>query len=128
MVTLSLLKHLENNGFGVIDENLFWQKIGLNMVGVYISDIGQPAERGRMSRVDYELYSRGLNDVDGYQRLEAIVEFINNSGAVCKLPAVPPISTTTYKAILGKCSTIGAIGADETGRIVYTASGSIFFN
>lgn len=41
MITLSLLKFIENNGLGVIDQDLFWQKLTLDKVGIYIADIGQ---------------------------------------------------------------------------------------
>ena len=35
MITLNLLQLLENNGFGTIDENLFWEKLTLGEEGVF---------------------------------------------------------------------------------------------
>lgn len=60
MITLSLLKFIENNGLGVIDQNLFWQKLTLDKDGIYIADIGQTKERGGRNVVQFELYSRGV--------------------------------------------------------------------
>ena len=74
MITLNLLKLLENNGFGTIDRDLFWQKMTLGKNGVYIASIGNPTNRGSRSMQSFELYSRGTTDVAGYRQLKDIVD------------------------------------------------------
>jgi len=36
MITLSLAKHLEDEDFGVIDTDIFYQKLTLDKKGIYI--------------------------------------------------------------------------------------------
>ena len=128
MITLSLLKYLEDNGFGVIDESLFWQKLGLDKVGIYISDVGSTHNRGELRSTTYELYSRGTSDVQGYEQLEAIVNFLASSYGTCELPAVPPVTQEGYSNVtIMPPSTITNAGEDEQGRIVYNATGRIYY-
>lgn len=128
MITLSLLKLLENADLGAIDVDLFWQKIGLNKVGVYIADIGQAQTRGTRRVQRYELYSRGVSDVEGRQRLDAIVEFLNDSYDVCELPAVPPITNDSYENVtIMPLSTPTSVGEDSTGRIIWSVSGELIY-
>ena len=56
VLTLSLLKYLSDNGFGTIDQNLFWEKLGLGKNGLYITDVGDAQERGVRKSTTYELY------------------------------------------------------------------------
>ena len=85
MITLNLLKLLENNGLGQIEKDLFWQKMTLGKNGVYIASIGNPTTRGNRSMHSFELYSRGTTDVAGYRQLKNIVDFLNASYSVCTL-------------------------------------------
>lgn len=128
MITLSLLKYLENNGFGTIDVDLFWQKLGLDKKGLYISDLGQEQERGQRISQLYELYYRGTSDTDGYKKLQAIVNFLNDSYGVCELPAVPPVTESGYSnVVIMPLSTISSMGEDANGRIIYSATGRIYY-
>ena len=58
MIVLSLLKFLEDNGLGKIDQDLFWEKIGLGKNGIYIASVGASQDRGMRNRQDYIFYSR----------------------------------------------------------------------
>lgn len=131
MITLSLLKFIENNGLGVIDQNLFWQKLTLDKVGIYIADIGQTKERGGRNVVQFELYSRGSNDVDGYKRLQAILDLLNNNYVVCNLPSVQSGSQTITDGFSNVTimppSSISNYGLDSQGRIIYSATGTLYY-
>lgn len=131
MITLSLLKFIENNGLGVIDQNLFWQKLTLDKVGIYIADIGQTKERGGRNVVQFELYSRGSNDVDGYKRLQAILDLLNNNYVVCNLPSVQNGSQVITEGFSNVTimppSSISNYGLDSQGRIIYSATGTLYY-
>lgn len=129
MITLSLLKFLENNGFGEIDKDLFWQKLGVGNIGLYIVEIGDTRTRGMRTSTMYEIYSRGNSDVDGYKRLQKIVDFLNQSYDVCSLPAVPPVSDKEYHNVtIMPVSTISNSGLDVGGRVIYNITGRIYYD
>lgn len=131
MITLSLLKFIEYNGLGVIDQDLFWQKLTLDKVGIYIADIGQTKERGGRNVVQFELYSRGENDVDGYKRLQAILDLLNNNYVACALPSVQDGSKTITEGFSNVTimppSSISNYGLDSQGRIIYSATGTLYY-
>lgn len=131
MITLSLLKFIENNGLGVIDQNLFWQKLALDKVGIYIADIGQTKERGGRNVVQFELYSRGSDDVDGYKRLQAVLDLLNNNYVVCALPSVQSgsgvITEGFSNVTIMPPSSISNYGLDSQGRIIYSATGTLYY-
>lgn len=133
MITLSLLKFIENNGLGQIDKDLFWQKLTLDKVGIYISDIGQTAERGHRRTVQFELYSRGNSDVDGYKRLQNVLDLLNSNYTVCQLPEVanPSSGAVITKGFsnvtIMPTSTISNSGLDAQGRIIYSATGTLYY-
>lgn len=130
MITLNLLKLLENNQLGEIDKDLFWEKLTLGKIGVYISSIGNPTERGNRKIWSFELYSRGSSDVAGYKQLKDIVDFLNASYSVCKLPSVSingkQIADEVENITIMPCSTITNGGLDDNGRIIWTATGTIY--
>ena len=134
MITLNLLQYLENNGFGVIDENLFWEKLTLGADGVYISSLGNPTERGSRRIQSFELYSRAKSDVAGCRNLRNIVDFLNSSYSVCSLPKVVDkdnpsevLSEQIDNITIMPCSTISDGGLDDNGRIIWTTTGTILY-
>jgi hypothetical protein len=129
MITLSFLKLLEDEGFGTIDTDLFFQKLTLDKNGVYISDIGDPASKGSRDTQSYELLARAKNDVDGYKKLNEIRKFlIQNYSNICELPDVPPITDEGYTNVeLSRPSTITNVGLDAQNRIIYSMTGTIIF-
>jgi len=129
MITLSFLKLLENEGFGKIDVDLFYQKLTLDKKGLYIADIGDGIERHSRDTQGYELLARGKNDTDGYKLLTEIRRFlVNNYQNICELPPVPPITSTNYTNVeLSKPSTITNVGLDANNRIIYSMTGTIIF-
>lgn len=129
MITLSFLKLLENEGFGTIDVDLFFQKLTLDKKGIYIADIGDPVERHGRDTQSYELLARGNSDVDGYKLLKDIRKFlVTEYQNICELPAVPPITTEAYTNVeLSKPSTITNVGLDANNRIIYSMTGTIIY-
>ena len=129
MITLSFLKLLENEGFGTIDVDLFFQKLTLDKTGVYIADVGDPVERHQRDTQSYELLVRGSNDVSGYQKLKAIRKFLATEYQnICELPAVPPVTTESYTNVeLSKPSTITNVGLDAQNRVIYSMTGTIIY-
>lgn len=127
MITLSFLKLLQDNSLGVIDQDLFFQKLTLDKYGVYISDVGDPIARGSRTTQSFELYARGKTDVEGYQKLEAILDFMKQIYSTgCTLPPVPPISSKEYKNVTIKpLSTITNMGLDAKNRTIYVVQGQI---
>lgn len=129
MITLSFLKLLEDEGFGTIDVDLFFQKLTLDKKGVYIADIGDPVDRHGRDTQSYELLVRGSSDVDGYKLLKDIRKFlVTEYSNICELPAVPPVSTEVYTNVeLVKPSTITNVGLDAQNRIIYSMTGTIIY-
>ena len=128
MITLALLQFIEDNGLGKIDEDLFWQNIGLDSEGVYVANIGQARPRGTRKVQRYELYSRHSSKLEGLRKLEAIIDLINASYNVCELPAVPAYNVNSYRNItMMPLGTPTRVGEDANGRIIWSITGEITF-
>ena len=127
MITLNLLKLLENNGFGKIDKNLFWQKLGLGKTGLYISNISVNGERGKRRVQHYEIFSIGENDVEGLKQIEAVAKLLRESYAINELPEVKGFCEGVRNVAILPPSTVSNVGENEQGRIVYSISGEIIY-
>ena len=131
MITLSLLKFLENNGFGKIDKDLFWQKLGLGKDGIYIVSIGQASSKFRRRIQRYELYSRAETDLKALKQLEDVANFLSKleTYGTCELPAVPKYGIeNSYRNItISPVSTPKRVGEDQKGRIIWSVSGTISY-
>lgn len=128
MVSLSLLKLLENSGFGTIDKDLFWEKLGIGENGLYISDLGGSRDRGSRPSLSYQIYSRADSDVQAYQQLQAVIDFLNGSFSICELPPVPPITMYGYRNVtIMPLDAISAVGEDSNGRMIYSTSGQLYY-
>lgn len=129
MITLSFLKLLQDEGFGTIDTDMFFQKLTLDKKGIYIADVGTPNAKGTRETQGYELLARGNSDIDGYKLLNEIRKFIRDEGhSICELPPIPPISTQSYKNVtLSRPSSITNVGLDAQNRIIYSLTGTILY-
>lgn len=129
MITLSLLKLLEDEGFGTIDVDLFYQKLTLDKKGLYIADIGDSVGRHNRDAQSYEILSRGINDVDGYKKLNDVRKFLHDEWhTICELPAVPPVTNKIYENVeLSKPSSITNVGLDAQNRVIYSITGTILY-
>ena len=122
--SLSLLKYLENNEFGEIDKDLFWNKLTLDRKGVYISDIGGNQSRGVRPTYSFELYSRGKDDLDGYERLARISEFLSNKlGVSISLPETGYTEEGFDCVVFESISTPTFVERDTQGRMIYAITG-----
>lgn len=128
MITLALLKYLEDNGLGTIDQDLFWEKLGLDRTGLYITSTGVSRNRGERRRQDYVIYSRGKTDVAGREKLELVHDLLNHSYEVCELPAVPPALAEGFKNVtIMPPASISNTGVDANGRVIWSLAGTIYY-
>lgn len=130
MITIALLKFLEDNNIGEIDKTLFWQNLDLNVDSpvLYVVNIGQAQTRGTRRVQRYEVYARAKSKLASLQLLESVIALINNSYSVCELPAVAKYDVPAYGNItLMPLSTPTRVGEDANGRIIWSASGNIIY-
>ena len=128
MITIALLKFLEEHHIGTIDKDLFWQNIGTDAEGLYIVNIGQAQARGSRRVQRYEIYVRNKSKLNGLKMLEDVIELINNSYSECTLPAVAEYGVHSYSNItLMPLSTPTRVGEDANGRIIWSTSGNIIY-
>lgn len=127
MITLSLLQLLEDNGFGTIDGDLFWEKLTLDKKGLYIASIGDDNDRGSLKSQRYEIYSRGSSDYEGYQKLKAVADFLNDNYELCSLPAYKHNGAGIENVTIMPLSSISNYGLDNNGRIIYSVTGRIYY-
>lgn len=122
MITLHILQLLEDEGFGTIDatsDGLFWEKLPLEVTGVAIYSRGSALSRGTRKVQQFDLYSRGENDLLGADKLEKIQEFINSNFVVCDLPLTTN-SNKQYSAVtLEVTSSVENLGLDENDRLIF---------
>lgn len=130
MITLHILKYLEDNGFGVIDESLFFEKLPLDKVGIGILSRGGEMVAGRSSfRKRFDLYSRGSDDFTGMNSLELIREFFADGyDELCTLPTISGISLRQYnKCRIVNVGDIENIGINDEDRVIYRLSAEIIY-
>lgn len=129
MITLHLLQLLEDDGFGTIDDSLFWEKLPLNKNGVAIFSRGGPTERGRNRQAqNFELYSRGETDLLGADKLEKILEFMSENYTQCDLPIVVGKSNKLYRKVqITPTSNVQNLGQDENDRVVFSLSAQVIY-
>lgn len=132
MVTLHILRLLQDAGFGTIDTNLFWEEAPLDangnpIEGVWIVTRGAPVSRISVTTQAFDIYERYSNKITTAKKLEAILHYLQDSyGLVCDLPAVPPHSLTNYtNATITPTSGVENVGTDENDKIVKVISGEI---
>lgn len=130
MVTLHLLQYLQHNGFGTRDQNLFFEKLPLDAVGVAIYSRGGEKTYGRRSALQrFDLYSRGSDDMTGMNILDNISTFFaDNYDDLCTLPTIPGLSNRQYtKARITTIGNIENLGLDENDRVIYRLGCEIIY-
>lgn len=136
MITLRILKLLEQNGFGTIDvdgtltENgLYFEKMPQGATGVAIFSRGATMGHGLRRTQAFDLYSRGTDDVEGMQKLENITELMLDSLTVCSLPEVDEYDDTPYeRCSIVPISNVENAGMDENDRVLYVMTAQITYN
>lgn len=130
MVTLHLLQYLQENGFGTLNTDLFFEVLPLDKTGVAIfSRGGERAYGRRTSSQRFDLYCRGSDNMTGYDKLEKIATFFSDSYAdLCELPTVPDISERQYgKARINVIDNIENMGLDANDRVIYRLGAQIVY-
>jgi len=130
MVTLHVLRYLQENGFGTIDTSLFFEKLPLGKNGVAIFSRGGERAYGRKRAVQsFDLYCRGSSDLLGYDKLEKIAEFFaSNYDNLCTLPTIPGVSNRVYKkARITVIDNIENLGLDENDRVLFRLGSQIIY-
>jgi len=134
MISLHIAAWLAEEGFGTLDQDIFWEEASLDSKGIpkngiWVVERGTPYTR-LVKRQAFDIYSRYSNKLTGSQKLEGILERLQEAyGDVCTLPAVPPYSTTTYENVmLQPTSGIENVGTDEQDKVVRVISGEVQFN
>lgn len=132
MIALHILKLLENEGFGTIDTDLFFEEApldgnGVPRQGVWIVERGTDVTRFTTHTQNFDLYSRYTNKTTGYKKLEAILDYLQEAyGEVCELPTVSPYSDIVYTNVrIRPTSSVENVGVDENNKIVRVISGEV---
>jgi hypothetical protein len=133
MISLHIAKWLEQEGFGTLDTDIFWEDAPLDgngnpKNGIWIVPRGNEDKRFTNTQ-QFDIYSRYTNKLTGSQKLEAISQRIKEAyGETCELPTVPPHSTTEYYDVMFKpISSIENVGVDEQDKVVRVISAEIQF-
>lgn len=131
MITLHLLQHLEDNGFGNINQTLLWEKLPLNTNGIAIFSRGGETFRSGRAVQQFDLYSRGSSDIQGAQDLEKIWIFFTETKH-CDLPKVTSGSCLSDKqyqnCVIEAQSALENLGLDRGDRVLFRWSYQINYN
>lgn len=137
MITLHVGKLLEDNGYGTLalkgdeagDNLIFIEKLPLAKEGISLMSRGDPIVRGQRISQTFDIYSRGTDDVEGYQRLEAVMEFfLKECYPSCTLPVVPDYSDQQYtRSVIMPTFNITNVGFNEEDRVIYLASAQVIY-
>lgn len=124
MISLHLAKWLEQEGFGTLDSDIFWEDAPLDSNGnprngIWVVARGNDENRF-VNRQQFDVYSRYTNKLTGSKKLEAILQRIKEAyGDVCTLPTVPPHSMTEYyDCMFLPVSGIENVGVDDQDKVV----------
>lgn len=134
MITLHIAKLLEDEGFGTLDTDIFWEDMPLDSSGnardgLWVVPRGSPY--GRLVKTQaFDIYARYANKVTGSKKLEDILDYLQEAyGTVCELPTVPPYSDTRYyDVIIVPTSSVENVGVDEQDKVLRVVSGEITYN
>ena len=135
MIALHILKLLEDEGFGTIDSDLFFEEAPLDgqgkpKQGCWIVERGASVNRFNTQTQNFDIYSRFSNKLTGYKKLEGILDFLQEAyGEVCELPAVPPHSSTVYRNVrIEPQGSVENVGTDVDNKIVRVISGTVQYS
>ena len=136
MITLRILKYLEQEGFGTVDitgtvktNGLYFEKMPQGKTGVAIFSRGAEMGKGIRYSQAFDLYSRGVNDVEGYKKLSKIVDLLTQSLTVCSLPSIVGVEVNNYENVsIVMISNIENAGTDENDRVVYSVTAQVTYD
>lgn len=134
MISLHIAKWLDDEGFGTLENNIFWETMpvtsaGDDAAGLWVVTRGSAIDKRNFQRQSVDIYHRSSNKLAG-QVLEDILEKLwETIGEVCTLPAVPPYSDTIYTNVrFNPTSSVENAGVDSQGWVVRVISVDVAFN
>lgn len=120
MITLHFCKLLEEQGFGTLDTDIFWEKLPIDTDGIFVVSRGGTSFINNRATQSFDIYSRQANALLGADKLEKIWEYITEDGVVCDLPPVTGVSNKQYKRVrIIPQSNLENLGEDPTGRKIW---------
>jgi hypothetical protein len=134
MITLHLAKWLEEEGFGTLDTDIFWEEAALDAKGkpkegIWVVSRSPAVDRLNVGIQNFDIYARYANKVTTANKLKSILNRIQEAyGDVCTLPLVPPYSDAVYTdVVIEPTSGVDNVGSDEQNKIVKAISGIIHY-
>jgi hypothetical protein len=128
MISLHVAGWLEQEGFGILDTDIFWEDMpvdnsGKPKDGIWVVTRASSDDRFTNTQ-QIDIYTRYKNKLTGAQVLESILTRIKEAyGDVCTLPSVEPYSYNQYyDVIMTPVSSIDNVGTDEQGKVVRSIS------
>lgn len=131
MITLHILQLLSDEGFGTMNQDLFWDNMPINSLGkpvdgVWIVSRGAPLTRGTRTVEAFDIYSRYSNKITGSMKLNDILGFLkDNYASVCTLPVTQGSDLVFEKVTIEPTSNIENAGVDTNGKVVRVISGEV---
>lgn len=133
MITLHLAKWLEQEGFGTLETDIFWEDVpvvnGKAVDGIWVVTRSPAVTRLNVGIQNFDIYARYANKVTTQTKLTQILKRLQEAyGNVCTLPPVPPHSNTVYtNVVIEPVSGVDNVGNDEQNKIVKVISGIIHY-
>ncbi|HUH57786.1 MAG TPA: hypothetical protein VL020_04660 [Pseudomonadales bacterium] len=141
MITLSIGKLLENNGFGKLlvlgtetNPSIFVEQITIgtnnqSRNGLWLESRGYPVSRGTRTTSIFDIYARTTSPFLSYNKLEDVLTYLKNSyGEVCDLPVIAGVDTKQYiNVAIQPTSNIENVGQDAEGRMVFVISAQVSY-
>ena len=137
MITLHIAKLLEENGYGTLaltgsetgNNLIFFEKLPIGKNGIFLMSNGNTLSRNQRKALNFDIYARGSNDVNGAKRLEDILKFFEKECyPTCSLPTVPGYSENQYtNCTIVPTLNISNVGLDASDRVIYLASATITY-
>ena len=89
---------------------------------------GTTLQRGLRDSQEFDLYSRGANNLLGAHQLEKIKDYFDNTYQVCELPPTAKSNKVYKEAVIIMTSNIENIGLDEMDRVLFRIAARIIYN
>jgi hypothetical protein len=134
MITLSLAKWLEQEGFGTLEADIFWEEIALDndgkpKDGIWVVSRSPSVTRLNVGIQNFDIYARYANKITTEIKLKQILNRLQEAyGDVCTLPSVEPYSSTAYiNVTIEPVSGVENVGSDDQDKIVKVISGIVHY-
>lgn len=134
MITLHLCQWLDDEGFGTLDTDIFWEEAPLDSrgnpkPGIWVVSRSPAIDRKNIGVQNFDIYARYPNKVTSAQKLNDILKRLQEAyGDTCTLPTVPNHSDIVYtNVMIEPTSGVDNVGSDEQENIVKVISGVIHY-